>query len=158
MDRILTADDKARDLGFADYRDWLRRGFTLYPLVFQGRAPKWTGETCKAPSVTAYINGGRWLAKCGECGSIEDVTPADPIFWCHRCGCSKHAGCALPVVFPKNIEAVEATVLARPVQDGVGFSDNDRAAGATPLAGLRRDWTPEQSLADVRRENKGAGL
>lgn len=158
MDRILTGDDKARDLGFVDFRDWLKRGYTLFPLVFQGRAPKWNGEACNAPSVTAYINGGRWLARCDECGSIEDVTPLDPIFWCHRCGNSKRSGLALPVEFPKNREAVESAVLARPVQDGAGFGDNDRAAAATPLAGLRRDWTPEQSLADIRRENKEAKL
>ena len=117
----------------------------------------WTGKVCKAPSIRAYINGGRWLARC-ECGNVDYVTPDDPIFYCFICGNQAQSGRARPVVFPKNRKKIEAALLARPVRDETYQAlPTQSALAARPLKGLRRDWNGE-TVKELLAANKEAGL
>ncbi|MDX3162443.1 hypothetical protein PV516_01330 [Streptomyces scabiei] len=52
----------------------------------------------------AQINHNRWVAMC-PCGSAQVVTPADPRMACTECGYGW-----LALVFPEDVDAVEASV------------------------------------------------
>lgn len=52
----------------------------------------------------ARINHNRWVADC-PCGSAQVVSPADPRTACTECGYGW-----VPLVFPADVDAVEASV------------------------------------------------
>ncbi|MET4925459.1 hypothetical protein P3L51_24420 [Streptomyces sp. PSRA5] len=56
----------------------------------------------------ARINHNRWLTDC-ICGSAAIVSPTDPRYGCTACG---WGWCAL--IFPDDVEAVEASVMGEP--------------------------------------------
>lgn len=82
-------------------------------------------------TVEARVDHGRWIADCPSCPSAQDVTPADPRFWCPTCGSGDvwHR-----VVFPKNRAAIEEVLDLRPLAQN-------------------RNWRPSETLADLKREN-----
>ncbi|MGW0785747.1 hypothetical protein [Streptomyces sp. NPDC002913] len=54
----------------------------------------------------AWINQNRWVALC-VCGSAAIVSPTDPRYGCTECGYGWGA-----LIFPEDVEAVEAEMLA----------------------------------------------
>ena len=88
--------------------------------------------TATGAPLSAYINHSRWLADCSEdgCKGTEFVDSDWPRFVCIGCGSG-----VWPVSFPKNRLAIEATLLLRPKEN--------------------RNWTPGESVADLRIENAG---
>lgn len=92
--------------------------------------------------VTAFINGGRWVAGCDICHTALVVEPADPFFCCPSCG---SGGVWRQVVFPtpEAKAALEALMLMRP-----GFRHS----------APKRNWEPAtEDLDTVRRQNIAAG-
>ena len=113
-------------------------------------------------AVKARIWQGQWIADC-ECGGAEFVEPTEPIFYCFCCGNRANHNYVRPVEFPVEREAIEAAVLARPVDDVRGLTDLERAGLAKPLvivnaAGsqfpLTRSWNHDEPLSELLEQNK----
>jgi hypothetical protein len=117
--------------------------------------------------VKAKINMGRWVADCDGCQGAEYVSPDHPIFFCLSCGNYRQAGRVRHVIFPKDYEDIEAEILKRPVVTG-GGNPIKRALEATAayneiglpynrsdgLRPLTRCWEPDETLADIKKQNK----
>ena len=84
------------------------------------------------PTVSAYLNHGRWIADCGKCNGAEIVTPSAP-FTCTLCGSE-----ARPV-FPEDFDEINRLAALR---------ENP----------LNRNWTRGESITDLRLENAAHGI
>ena len=119
-------------------------------------------DAAQGAAVRARIWQGQWIADC-ECGGAEFVEPTEPIFYCFSCGNRANNNYVRPVEFPVEREAIEAAVLARPVDDVRGLTDLERAGLAKPLVivdadgsqfPLVRSWNPDESLGELLEQNK----
>jgi hypothetical protein len=110
----------------------------LYPSATDPHDP--AGDV-KQPVVAAYVNRGRWCARCPWCGSAQVVSETD-----HRFFCVGHEGCMnqlagykfIPVKWPKAAREIEAVLCKRP-----RFAQN---------------WLPSESLEDLIAENAENGV
>lgn len=157
MSKLISAKHVAIREGFTDRREWIRSksiGLTENGMIAQG----WQGEV-DGKAVNARIDFGRWLADCPFCGGAEYVDPDDPVFFCLSCGMISNNAKALPVVFPANIDEIEAMLMKRPVKELPYGGVIERALYARPMiAGLGRSWQPGETVADLKKQNKEAGL
>ena len=82
--------------------------------------------------VAARVNHGRWIVDCPDedCTAAVMASSDDPRFVCPVCAYG-----IFTVVFPSQAEAVEQALLERPVP-------------------ATRNWTPDETVGDLRRENK----
>ena len=92
-------------------------------------------ETADAPVLTAEINHDRWIVKCPFCRGAELGDPDDPRFMCLSCWNADASGRFLPVTFPPNRAGIEAELATRPRIEN-------------------RNWTPGETIADLKRERK----
>lgn len=150
MNKIFSGDDRAKELGFRSYRDWVivaakRQGFTF------------NSELCDQ-SITAYVNHGRWAADC-ECGDTYYVSPSDPVGFCYGgCGNAEQDGKSRPVIFPANREEVEAALLEREYTGTVtGFNRLGTQAVLHPNLYapkvLPRNWSGEK-VEHIRKHHE----
>jgi hypothetical protein len=120
----------ARDTVLAPYpakslRWWLERMATGHRIGVDGSTP---GEP-----VAAFIEYGRWAAKCPICGQYMDVDPTEAIFLCVSCGGMRLQARVSTVTFPGNRAAIETELLRR--------------------ANIwNRNWGPGETLADLKAE------
>lgn len=96
------------------------------------------GTLAEDRPVSAYVNAGRWLAKC-ECGGCEYVDLEQLVFMCCNCWNAEVGHRWRPIVIPKQRVAIERLLLKRP-------------DGAT------RNWRPGETIADLARENREHGV
>ena len=80
----------------------------------------------------AYVNQGRWLVSC-ECGGAEYAWE-EGIFMCQSCWNGNHKHYYRASVFPNERKQIETLLEKRPLQN--------------------RNWEPNETLTDLRRENK----
>lgn len=107
-----------------------------------GYAP-WNGRSVSGAPVLAFVDFGRWVAKC-ECGGLGYVDPDTPIYFCVRCG-NGGTGCARPVQFPANLDEIEEMILMIDVVEQGGGNAIERARLARPVDLSRpRNWYPGQ--------------
>ncbi len=126
-----------------------------HPSLFSGKK---SGSEIR--SVKARVDFGRWLADC-ECGGAEYVDPEVPVFFCNSCGNVEFNGDVRPVEFPNEAtrQMIEKTLLTRQVDDSRGADAIERAMTARPLIrGLSRSWDPWESVSDLKKQNREAGL
>ena len=99
--------------------------------------PAWTEDRPKGGMIQARIEAWRWLMECPDC---HDCLFAEPQwgFLCPNCANVANDGRYRPVVWPVDPAAIEAVLSVRPVEN--------------------RNWTPGESLDDLRRENQEHGL
>lgn len=131
-----------------------QRFFNIHP---KGNPP---GGMLDILPVKARIDYGRWLADC-ECGGAEYVDPEESIFFCNSCGNVMFNGEFRPVIFPDETTraAIEKVLLARPVDETRGLDPIEKAMLARPsIPGLSRSWDPGESVADLKEQNRRAGL
>jgi len=151
INKILDANDKAVDEGFADAMDRLRNHHKRSTRA-QGEYTMfaWDGETVTTDQpVYAFVERGRWLAIC-ECGSAEWVALGIP-FFCRNCGNDQHAGAARLVVFPDDKEAIEAELLRRPVHTRGGRKITEQVLMSIPdNLNLGREWRLGETVADLQ--------
>ena len=158
--KIFDAVDRANELGFSSY-DELIIGFSrmvvqklkLTGLNIQAEKMKLWNKAIyeQAEPAAAYINGGRWLAKCPVCSNIEHVTPLHPYLFCHECTNEDIRQAARPVLFPQSeeIKKIEEALLKNdlflPDELGKLYKDintTDLARLAQPAPGYSRlDWS-----------------
>ncbi len=100
-----------------------------------------TGATAGEPTVTAFVDGSRWIARCPFCAGAERVNFDTGLFFC--CGCrNEQAGHAyLRVVLPAkgDREKIEKALLKRPDWQV-------------------RAWLPDETVVDLERQNKQHGV
>lgn len=65
--------------------------------------------------VDAYVNHGRWVARCPICGGAERVSAEHPVFWCDNCRMAQAGGQAAKVVFPNDRDQLEQALDRRPL-------------------------------------------
>lgn len=157
MKRLITAKDVARRDGHSTVAEFLmalmetsiQRGY------FQIR---WDGEHVGGAPALAFVDFGRWLARC-ECGQHNYVDPSDPVMFCARCG-NGNSGVARPVIFPACRNEIEKLLLARPViESPAARSIVEKALLAKPkITVLTRNWFPGQSTADLFEMNQTYGV
>lgn len=96
-----------------------------------------------AGEVVAYVNEARWIADCPDkrCNAAQVVTPDDPRFLCAVCSNLANHRRWYRVVFPSPEERaeIEALIGQRPHVENV-------------------NWTPDESVEDVRRLNREHGI
>lgn len=152
MDRILWAKDFANTRGYKATRDWyLAQTRTGYDTPFVDCDPE-------GKPVASFVDFGRWIAQC-ECGGAEAIDPDAPFFYCLCCGNPENEGKPRPVILPEDWQAIERELLRRPVRMRGGRNAYERATMAEAAivveAGpLSRSWTPDESLEDLKRQNK----
>jgi len=89
-------------------------------------------------SVKAYINWGRWVADCPDCNGAEIVSKAEKKLWCLSCNNVYNDGKCYSVTFPKNTEAIEKIILARPNLEN-------------------RNWEVGETVTELKKQNKVHG-
>lgn len=99
-------------------------------------------------TVDAWIDEGRWLARCPRpgCGGAHVVGDVDPIFWCIYCGSTDNGGSPYGVRFPAVglRTAIEALLLKRPEPQ--------------PFYARTRNWRVGETIEQLRAENAAVGL
>lgn len=96
------------------------------------------GMAPKALSVHAEANHGRWIVVCPDCSGAQYACPDDPRFMCNNCANVVIAGLWRRVIWPKEREMIDTLLRRRPEKN--------------------RNWSPGETLADLRRENKANGV
>ncbi len=111
--------------------------------------------------VYAQVDFGQWVAVCPVCGGGETVMLEEPIFYCFSCANFENHGKPRTVIFPseKEMKDIEKILLERPVVIKRGAHAIERVLNAEPTiidkyGVLSRNWTPDQSVKDLRKENK----
>ena len=101
--------------------------------------------------VEAVVNYGRWLVECptGD-GHAVYASPGDLWYLCTICGNSTNNGKPYRVVFPSDRAAIENVLMFRPV--------DRRHPVSQPWESKARNWTPAESLQDLKDENIANGL
>lgn len=149
--KIYSGQDRARELGFKSYRDMV--------IAFGKRINlPWNSEMDKTSPLKAFVTGGRWAATC-ECGESYYVEPSDPIGYCYGgCGNAVLNGAAREIIFPKNIDEIEAVLLEREI-DGVPTAISRLGTQAVLYTNLikpkdaPRNWDGE-TVNEMRKEHK----
>jgi hypothetical protein len=111
MQKIFSGNDRARELGFKNYREFVIK-------LSERIAFKWDGETDLSSELAlqAFVTGGRWAATC-ECGESYYVEPVDPIGYCYGgCGNANMGGRARAIVFPDDRLEIEEALLERELE------------------------------------------
>ena len=96
--------------------------------------------------VQANVNHGRWIVDCPSegCGNAIVVSQREPYYICTDCGSPENGGRWYCVIYPSDKAQVEVELLKRP---------EDK-----PLLAETRNWTPGESVADLRRGNRQHGI
>ena len=102
-------------------------------------APRFDTPTApKSEAVAAYVNEGRWIAECPDCRGAQLAARDDRRFLCNECGNVSIDGKWRPVIWPEDVEAIEAALEPR---------DKGNA-----------HWLPGETAAHLRAENKAHGF
>lgn len=110
----------------------------------------WDGVTVEGEAVLAFVNFGRWMARCKVCANPYLVSHQKPILYCFECG-NGGSSAAYPVQFPEEREQIEAELLKREV-NLKQFARNSAEAALhshAKVRGLGRDWRPGVSVREL---------
>lgn len=152
-ERIFDASDLCKRDGKKNHKDWItslsnsRKRANLLDTPFTG--------SISGDPIPAFIDFGRWIARCPSCNGAEYVSKDEAIFYCFSCGNYENNGDAYPVQFPADVEEIEQELLKRPQKFASGGNLLGRQFNARPLVpGLSRTWHSEESLADLKAQNE----
>ncbi len=157
MKRLITARDVARRDGHATVKAFLMA--LMEKSIERGYFKvRWDGDHVGGAPVIAFVDFGRWLARC-ECGQHNYVDPHDPVMFCAQCG-NGNSGLGRLVIFPANRDEIERLLLLRPVINHPAAKNVvEQALLARPkIAMLTRNWFPAQSTADLFEMNQTYGV
>lgn len=115
------------------YRNWI--------IYLSGINPRFKMPPINMPihgNVRARIDSSRWIVDCPFCGSAQDPSRREPLFWCVECGMRQNDGAAITVVFPPDADRIEQVLMQR---------HNFK----------HRNWNPGETLQDLMIENKAHG-
>ena len=161
-DYIVTAKHYAKQEGASNVKE---RILKLRDRIYREKGIALEVLDIDKPSGTpvyARIEQGAWIADC-ECGGAQFVDADEPVYYCFGCGNRGNKFRVRPVIFPEQRQAIEALILARPVNDLAGLTELEQAGLSKPLAfaevdgqlkGLSRNWLQDESVEDLERQNK----
>ncbi|NUQ86791.1 MAG: hypothetical protein HUU11_18995 [Anaerolineales bacterium] len=160
LDRIVTLEDLAARDKQENGLAWLL--WKCEEGIRKGKfSARWDGKRVEGEAVMAFVNNGRWGARCKVCNAPQYVSPKTPVFFCAECGCG-NSGRGWGVEFPENRERIEAALLAREVTvDESLLIRNvvELAMHARPKTpGLARNWRAgieAETLEEENAERKG---
>jgi hypothetical protein len=154
MQKIYTAFDRAKELGFTSTRDFI----SAY--AARNNHP-WNGQIDNDPAhgLTAHIDAGRWAAEC-ECGQGAYADPDYPVAFCAVCGNFAVGGLGRVIIFPSlpDRAEIESVLLEREISAPFDFGTQSILLPIShpKIEKLHRAWLPGQSVDDLRNENKHA--
>lgn len=158
MERIITLEDLVTRDQKTSVEDWI-----LWACAKSVEAKKilqgWDGHSIDGEPVLAFVNNGRWLARCKVCGNPMYVSYQTPVAYCSECG-NGGTYVAFPVAFPVDREEIEAALLTRKVvvregqyiRNDVEWALNSRPA----IPGLGRNWRPGITVQQLQEANEAA--
>jgi len=96
--------------------------------------------------VQAFVNHGRWIVECpnGLCTNALVVSSSAPLFICAECASKENGGAWYRVTFPSDRTAIEAMLVKRPA--------------ANPVRAVNRNWYPDETVTDLRAQNREHGV
>lgn len=95
-------------------------------------------KVAKDADLEVFVNEGRWVAGCSECGGAQLAARTDHRFMCHICGNVAAGGRWRRVIWPADVAAIEAALAKRPQ--------------------LRtRNWSPGETVEQLLAENEHQG-
>lgn len=150
MNKLITAKDIAKRDNMISVGAWIRSA-SARQRQLKRIVVAWDGKTVNGDAVTAFVNFGRVLAQCPNCGRHEYVDEQEPIFYCTTCG-NNGSVAARPVEFPEDWESVKAALLKRPIVAGFGKDEIEKMLNSKP-ENLPRDWRPGISAETLEAEN-----
>jgi hypothetical protein len=158
-DHIISLDDLAERDGKPDVKTWLLA--KCDEAIKAGKIKAgWDGATVAGEPVMAFINFGRWGARCKVCNTPMYVSPRTPVFFCVECG-NGGTRAAWGVEFPEDRERIEAALLRRETRvDESKLIRNrvERAFKARPVSpDLARNWRAGIGADDLENENAERG-
>lgn len=97
-------------------QQWSRDTRIMAIARMQGyRIPAATFTAPEATPARALLNHGVWRAWCPDCPfAAEDVWRGHNVFWCMRCGNLKAGRAWRPLIWPNNLEEIEAILADYP--------------------------------------------
>lgn len=140
IDKIFTGTDKAKELGYDNYRE-------MIVILAEQTGKYWSGEWSDS-KVYARIDFGRWIADC-ECGGASYVDYDDDIFYCAMCGNQSTQGKARHVIFPADDfrEKIEQELLRRKVKSRYDLFGTGAAMNSYGV--ISRSWNPGETLEQL---------
>lgn len=149
--KILTGNDRAMELGFKNYREWINT-------LAEKTGHPWNGEMSDS-LVYARVDFGRWICDC-ELGHACYVEPSDPFFYCYVCGNETTGGKGRHVIFPDHRVEIENELLKRKVKLAMALPKNLLAqptqvamnSRGYPNPMLGRSWRPGESVESLKME------
>ena len=156
MSVLITSKNMAKRDGCASAAQWVQ--MLAEQSIKRGRFQvNWDGVHVGGAPVQAFVDFGRWMARC-NCGQHNYVDPDEAIIFCARCG-NGNCGMARPVMFPLEWVLIEGLLLARPVvKNPLAKNEIEDARLAKPVFPfLPRSWYPGQNVADLRTMNSMHG-
>lgn len=108
------------------------------PVLFW-QAPTSLAEALNAPlapkseAIAVYVNEGRWVVACPDCGGAQLAARDDHRFMCNECANVAIGGRWRPTIWPRQAAAIEEVLDARPSRN--------------------QHWLPGESVAQLRLEN-----
>lgn len=135
------------EFGTSTWQAWLDAQDARAAAAGQPSRPRPLGEAPDAPSVTAVLNYGRWLARC-DCSAAVLLFrgEAGRWFWCPACGNAATGGKLRPVTWPSDRAAIETNMASLPTA----------LANWDPVEDARRDAVIAAQRASAGREAGGA--
>ena len=131
--KIAEHRDRQPDLEFGA---WQR-----YQWLTWGNAPGLLPDPGSAQGeIHGSINYGRNMAECPLDGTAYVVNADEALFLCHHCANIWNRHQYARIVWPRDIESIRNVLARRPAV-------NIQHAPS-------RNWTPDESLADVKRHNR----
>lgn len=99
-----------------------------------------SNEIAEGQVAVAEIWQGGWVVPCPLCRTgLEDGDPENPLFLCCSCWNAEIGGKLMVVEYPANWRGIEMELLQRP-------------------QGKTRGWLRNETLANIRDENKRLGV
>lgn len=156
LDRIVSLEDVAARDGVENGRAWLLKK-CAEAMKAKKFSVAWDGETVEGEPVRAFINNGRWGARCKVCNSPQYVSANTAVLFCVECG-NGNSGKAWGVEFPAEREEIETALLAREVvidesrliRNIVELSFSVRPK----VPGLARHWRTGIRVEEIEQETE----
>lgn len=115
--------------------EWAPRAY------WQAAAPLAAAMAAKlAPPIEAlevYANEGRWVVECPDCNGAQLASRTDRRFMCNECANVAIGGLWRPVIWPADVEEIEAELSTRRPKN--------------------QHWRPGETAAHLRAENAAHG-
>lgn len=155
LDKIVSLEHVAQRDGFENGHAWLLKK-SAEAIKAKKFSVMWDGRAVEGEPVLAFVNNGRWGARCKVCHAPQYVSWETPILFCVECG-NGNSGKAWGVLFPEDRLEIEAALLKREmVIDESRLVRNmvELAMQAKPkVPSLPRNWRMGISAAQLVEEN-----